>query len=605
MEIFASRASTGLRIPFLIGADGLLGMAVGLLLAAAFGHIRKKHGEDIALASVVGALAALGVAAVLGIVGNRILLRGAHILSPKSLALDAAALLVAAGLGWFVARRARALFHPRRTWVQALSPPAVLGAAVLFAAGALSPRLFHSSQQANPASPSIILVSIDTLRPDHLSTGGDPRGTSPTLDRWVREGAYCFEATTPSPGSAPSHASLLTSRYPVSNGVFTNFTILDDSVTTWAETLHRRGYRTAGFVTNTFLGARFGFHQGFDLYVESGSVERAQVASSAVLTRSLAVVRILDRLRQYFVPGFDPSFETALEFLEEAREPLFLFVHIMDVHSPYAPPHPYGPRFGANPRGTSSPDAAAAPARKRNRFGWRPSEEAYAAEVRFADAKMGRLRRALERRNLLDGSFLVLTSDHGENLTDHEPRFSHGRTLYDSTLRVLAAFRGPGIERGALWGGRVENIDVLPTVARVASTPVEPEWEGRCLLDLYRARGDSSAAAPPLELAQTAGAASRAPVVAQLQRDFALRSAREKLILHEDGAVERYALLDDPGETRSLLTSAEEIDTARAILAEWMKQHATDLYTRSPRAVRPEELSKEVLEKLRTLGYID
>src|SRR4029453_2294433 len=107
----------------------------------------------------------------------------------------------------------------------------------------------------------------------------------------------------------------------------------------------------------------------------------------------------------------------------------------------------------------------------------------------------------------------------GENLTDHETRFSHGRTLYDSTLRVLAAFRGPGIGRGALWGGRVENIDVLPTVARVPSQPVEPEWEGRCLLDLYRARGDSSAAAPPSELAQTAGAASHAPVVAQLQRD--------------------------------------------------------------------------------------
>jgi hypothetical protein len=89
-----------------------------------------------------------------------------------------------------------------------------------------------------------------------------------------------------------------------------------------------------------------------------------------------------------------------------------------------------------------------------------------------------------------------------------------------------------------------------------------------------------------------------------LQRDFALRTAREKVILHEDGTVERYALWEDPGETRSLPSSAEQVEVARAYLTEWMKQHATELYTRSPRAVRPEELSAEVVEKLRSLGYI-
>jgi arylsulfatase A-like enzyme len=368
--------------------------------------------------------------------------------------------------------------------------------------------------------------------------------------------------------------------------VFTNFTVLDEEVTTWAETLGRGGYRTAGFVTNTFLGARFGFDQGFDLYVESGAVERATVASPAVLVRSLAVVRIFDRIRQYFVPGYDPSFETALRFLDEAGEPLFLFVHIMDVHSPYAPPHPYGPRFGAHPEGTVPPDSSAVPGHRRNRFGWRPSEEAYAAEVRFADAKIGRLRRALELRGLLDRGALVLTSDHGENLTDHEPRFSHGRTLYDATVRVLTAFRGPGIEPGRLREGRVESIDVVPTVARTTSTPVEPDWTGRFVLG------------PP-------DSSDAVPAVAQLERDFALRTTREKVILHEDGAVEKYSLWDDPGETHSLPMNAEEIEVARASLTQWMNAHATELYTRSPRAIHPEELSAEVLEKLRTLGYIE
>ena len=155
--------------------------------------------------------------------------------------------------------------------------------------------------------------------------------------------------------------------------------------------------------------------------------------------------------------------------------------------------------------------------------------------------------------------------------------------MYDATLRVLSAFCGPGIPPGALWSGRVESLDVPPTVARITSTGGEPEWEGRCLLDTR---------------------APATPAVAQLQRDFALRNEYEKVILHEDGNVERYSLLEDPGETRSLPSSAEQVDVARAYLTEWMKQHATELYTRSPRAVRPEELSTEVVEKLRSLGYI-
>ena len=116
----------------------------------------------------------------------------------------------------------------------------------------------------DPSRPPIVLVSIDTLRPDRLSAGGDPRPTSPELDRFLREGTHFVDATTTSPGSAPSHASLFTARYPVSHGVFTNFTILHDEVETLAEILTEEGYRTAGFATNTFLGRRFGFDQGFD-----------------------------------------------------------------------------------------------------------------------------------------------------------------------------------------------------------------------------------------------------------------------------------------------------------------------------------------------------
>jgi arylsulfatase len=303
---------------------------------------------------------------------------------------------------------------------------------------------------------------------------------------------------------------------------------MDTSVTTLAETLRARGYRTGGFVTNTFLGRRFGFDQGFDSYVESGVVERLREASPAVLFRSLALVQIVDRARERLQVGYDPSFETALCWIAESRRPSLFFVHLMDVHSPYAPPPPFGPRFGADP------DAAQPRRARRNRFGWRPSEPAYAAEVRFADTKIGRLRRALERENQLDGSILILTSDHGENLTDHAPNFSHGKTLFDATLRIVAVLRAPATSlRRGLEPAVFENVDVLPTLASLLGEAPSDADEGRSFHPVTPA--------------------ARECTWAQLERDFAMLTPAGKVILHADGAREVFRLDVDPrlGKPRS------------------------------------------------------
>jgi arylsulfatase len=533
---------------------------------------------------IAGALIALPLAIAFGILANRVVLRGASILDARSLLLDVVAVALAGLAGIAVGRRvARAL--ERRPLPKLFRLGSVAIMAALFLAGVLLPRLVRTTPPPVPAPPPIVLVSIDTLRPDRLSGGGDPSPTSPEIDRLLREGTFFVDATTPSPGSAPSHASLLTSRYPVSHGVFTNFTVLDDEVETLSETLAARGYRTAGFVTNTFLGRRFGFDQGFDVYVESGIVERVECASPSVLARSLAIVQILDRVRARSRPGYDPSFETMLRFLDEGAEPLFLFVHIMDVHSPYAPPPPWGPRFGARPEGAQVEGTAGSSARRRNRFGWRPSEEAYSAEIRFADEKIGRLRRALERRGLLGRAIVVLSSDHGENLLDHEPHFSHGRTLYDATLRILLALRGSGVGPGRLSSELVENVDVLPALAGILNETPHGDWEGR---------------APG-----SPGAAPRRFAVAQLQRDFAIRTRAEKIVVPEEGDAVRFDRHTDPGERSPLALSAEDAVRVRADLGEWITRHATPLYTRAPRAVRPDELSAETLEKLRALGYVE
>jgi arylsulfatase A-like enzyme len=561
---------------WVVAADGLLGGAWGLVVAGLLLALRRR-GFAAAGSAVFGAAAFPFVAAGLGLFANRTLLPGVHFLSPASLAVDGLAVVLAALACGTLTVAARRLLAGR-TAPRVLVPLAA-GSAALFAAGASAPFLLRPGTAAR--APTVVLVSIDTLRPDRLSCGGDPRGASPEIDRIAREGALFAEAITVSPGSAASHAALLTARYPVSNGVWSNFSVMDGSVSTLAEILREKGFRTGGFVTNTFLGGRFRFDQGFDAYVESGVVERLEETSASVFFRSLALVQILDRLRSRLEPGYDPSFETALRWIGESGRPTFWFVHLMDVHSPYAPPHPWGPRFGAEREGRESGPLGA----RRNRFGWRPSEEAYLAEIRFADTKIGRLRRLLDELGRLDGACLVLTSDHGENLLDHEPNFSHGRTLYDATLRVLAAIRWPGrVPSGAVLPRPIENVDILPTLASLHGWERDSDWQGRDALD------------PSAE--------TRAITWSQLGRDFAARTPAWKLVLAESGERRRYELATDPGEAAARPPAPEEAARIEDELARWTAEHATALYERS-QVVGRDELAPETIEKLRALGYLD
>jgi arylsulfatase A-like enzyme len=576
VEAGARPLSEPLRVVYVLGADGLLGALWGLA-AAALRSLRPGTTGG-ARADVLAAIAFPGLAVGLGLFANRVVLTGANFLSPVSLFADAVAVAAAGVLALgirAVSLRALGNAIPRSGWLPSATVSALLVAAVL-----LPPRLVPPGDAASGLAP-VILISIDTLRTDKVSGGGEPLPTSPHLDRLAREGVQWPDAVTPSPGSAASHAAMLTSRYPVSNGVWANFSVMDESVETLAERLRARGYRTGGFVTNTFLGARFGFAQGFDAYVESGVTEHLEEPSGAALFRSLAVVQVADRLRYRADPGHDPSFEAALRWLRESRRTPFLFLHFMDVHSPYVPPAPWDARFGASrDGGPESPD-------HRNKFGWRPSIAAYTAEIAHLDSKIGRLRRELEAAGLLDRAVIVLTTDHGENLVDHEPNFTHGSTMFESTLRVLGVLRAPDrLPAGVLETRTLENVDLVPTVAALLGWPPSPEWEGVNLL------GDR-ASSPPRT------------TIAQLNRDFAVRTRERKVILGEDGRREVYALDTDPGERRPAAADSAETAEAEEALGRWLAEVSTPLYTEQARSVSPEELSPETRDKLRALGYLD
>jgi len=566
------------RVVYVLAADAWIGAAWGLAasLPALLVTDVRRGGARRVVALEAGITLFPALAAALGLLANRVLLSGTHFLSPVSLLADAVALLAALLLAIGVARLVGPLAANRRA-PRAAPVLATLAVAVVALA---APRLVPDRGAAHRDLPTVVIVSIDTLRPDRLGTGGFPPPTSPTIDRLCRQGLQFTQALAVSPGSAASHAALFSSRYPVSNGVWANFSVMDDDVVTVAELARERGYRTGGFATNTFLGRRFRFDQGFDTYVESGQVERLGEAGPAALVRSLALVQIADRLRVRLQPGYDPSFETALDWLAESRGGVFAFVHLMDVHSPYAPPDPWGPRFGAHRSGDASEG------KRRNRFGWRPSEEAYAAEVAFADTKIRRLVRALQDAGRWDDTLLLLTSDHGENLLDHEPHYSHGQTMYESTLRILSALRGPAFDvPSAVENGVLENVDLLPTLAYALGWDRWPDWEGTSFLPQAPDRPDTT--------------------FTQLSRDFAVRTAARKLVLREDGGRDYFLLDADPGERGTALLSPADRRHYEDRLARWLAATTTDLYEDRARSVDPDELTPELRAKLRALGYVE
>ena len=283
----------------------------------------------------------------------------------------------------------------------------------------------------------VILVSIDTLRADHLSCYGYERPTTPAIDRLAEDGVLFSNTRSQAPWTLPSHASLFTSLYPSLHGAraFNNMRFLDagaaDRLEPWnltlAELLQAAGYRTAGIASAAWLSETFGLDQGFDV----SDVDRSHTASLLV--------------------------DKAIAWLDQpSPEPTFLFLHFFDVHD-YSSPEPFATRF--------ADESYAGPLRDdvnsigNNLYDNLSSEDlAYAvakydAALRYVDHELERLFAHLRRTETYDETLVVLTSDHGEEFWEHGAA-GHGFGLYDEQLRVQTTRRGEGeIRRTGRDGG--------------------------------------------------------------------------------------------------------------------------------------------------------
>jgi arylsulfatase A-like enzyme/Tfp pilus assembly protein PilF len=300
---------------------------------------------------------------------------------------------------------------------------------------------------------NLVLITIDTCRSDRLSCYGYDRSHTPHLDALAAEGVLFEEARTCVPITLPSHVSIMTGLYPTVHGVRENGAyVAPDSLLMLAEILKSRGYQTAAFVGSFPLESRFNVDQGFDHYGDSFG-EREGLGKEAG-----GGVSIFFHER--------PADEVNAEFVhwlaEEHGEPFFAWLHYFDPHQPYEPRPPYDAICAGRP---------------------------YDAEIAFVDASIGRLRRELEERGLLERTIVVVTSDHGESLGEHGER-SHALLLYDTTLKVPLIIRCPE-EMGVVGRVRqhVRTVDLVPTVLELMGVQIDGRWQGRSLVGLMRGEG--------------------------------------------------------------------------------------------------------------------
>jgi choline-sulfatase len=294
----------------------------------------------------------------------------------------------------------------------------------------IGPALAAAAPQWN-----VVLISIDTLRADHLGCYGYKAGASPTIDRLAREGTQFDNAFTPAPLTLPAHASLLTGLYPVSHGVHDNGETLPASIQTLPEAFQAAGYNTAAFIGSFILDRRFGLSRGFEEYVGAFDLHRhAGDDPGAVQIRGDQVER------------------AAEDWVRKPHsKPFFLFVHFYDLHGPYLLPKAWRDRY---PQGL------------------------YDGEIAYVDSLIAHLWSAIPSQTLL-----VITADHGEGLGEHGER-THGFFVYHSTTRIPLIVRFPdGRAAGKRVASVVRLIDIAPTLLAAAGLPPLRSAEGTSLLE--------------------------------------------------------------------------------------------------------------------------
>lgn len=429
---------------------------------------------------------------------------------------------------------------------------------------------------------NLLLITIDTLRADHLGCYGYERQTSPTIDLIAKEGVLFEQTISPRGSTAPALTSLLTSQYPITHGVRTNGQMSRESTVMLAEILSEHGFAAAAFMGN----ASKGNWQGFDEH------NPTDMNDEEVADHGIRWLR------------------------ENSDVPFFLWLHFAAPHMSYNPPRTYRDMFvDPDYQGTfdgeleslkklEAADADLSEADQRHLI------DLYDGEIRFDDDLVNRVIKAVEDMGLLDETLVVFSSDHGETLYERNRLFGHASSIHEGVLRVPLILRFPRVLPAAhRISSVVELIDVAPTILELLGIPVPSDFQGSSLMPLIR--GDVSDSGPAFSEWRDKMLAIRTDTHRYVfnptehhPRRVDKRSIKRYGISKDSlYVVEKEELFDivlDRGEHENILGEhPETVHKLRSMLMRWRETYGWELSGGSGPAV-----DEDLIRELEALGYV-
>jgi arylsulfatase A-like enzyme len=480
--------------------------------------------------------------------------------------------------------------------------------------------------------PNVILIILDTARAQSFSCYGYNRETTPNINRIYQEGVLFENAISPSPWTLPAHASIFTGMYPSRHGCHEKHKYLKSEIMTLPKVLKNAGYRTIGISNNSWISRNFGFDRGFDEFIKLWQIiqyeidladasvkgiEKYKKAMSLVIKGNPFINIVNGVYGKYFWRRYDYGARRINKIVgkllhdELARigTPFFIFINYLEPHLIYRAPKPFFGMFLS--KNISKKEALSV-----NQDAWGymggvvPMTEAdfevlralYDAELFYLDHRIGEVYEFLKEKNLLDNTLLIITSDHGENIGEHN-LMDHQYCLYDTLLKVPFIMRLPGIfEGGKRTGNIVQTTDIVPTIMELLSLKDQrllEEVQGESLLKDKNERfaiSEYIAPQPPIE-----EISKRYPAGNFSKYNESLTSMRShewKLIVSSNGKDELYNIVEDPDETRNSIHVQKSIcKDMRTKIDSWIKEHREDMKDEDT------HISAEIKKRLEALGY--
>src|SRR6266516_2491729 len=394
---------------------------------------------------------------------------------------------------------------------------------------------------------NVIVITIDTLRPDHLGCYGYKQIRTPNIDALAADGIRFERAYTPVPVTLPSHTVIFTGTYPLYSGMhdFAANT-LNPTQPTLASVLKEHGYVTGAVVASAVLDSRFGLNRGFDFYYDHFDFNRLQESNIDEMERPGNVVA-----------------DVTLDWLSKNyQKKFFLWMHLYDPHFPYRPPSPYSEEYKDRP---------------------------YDGEIAFADSQVGRLIRFLKDKGLYRNTLIVLSGDHGESLGEHGEK-THGFFIYNATLHVPLIIHLPGGMHAKTVANLVNLADLMPTVLAALNIQIPAQVQGQSLLPLMSPKKEDNARSLYAET-----------FLPRLHFNWSELRGVETETYHFIDAPkpELYDLRKDPGETHNLFADKKAVaEEMRVRLAKLIQQ-----YTAGQELAEKTGLDPVLMERLKSLGY--